>query len=182
MVTYLALLRGVNVGGHGKVAMGDLRGLAAGLGLREAQTVLQSGNLVFRSAVRSSSRLEAVLESEIAGRLALQTSVFIRTAGEWAALVAANPFPGEAARAPSRVVVFLLKSAPLADGVAALRAALTGAETVAVEDRQLYAFYPENIGRSRLTGALVERKLGTLATARNWNTVLRLAVAAPLGR
>src|SRR5258706_11887701 len=98
----IALLRGINVGGNKMVAMSDLRALAARLGLRDARTLLQSGNLVFRSE-KQPAQLEALLEKN------LQAAVFVRTAAEWAKIVARNPFPAEAKSDPGHLIVMLLK-------------------------------------------------------------------------
>jgi uncharacterized protein (DUF1697 family) len=172
---HIALLRGVNVGGRTKVAMADLRAMLAELGFAEGRTLLQSGNLVFRGDGRKSAALEQLLEAETAKRLDLRTDYFVRTADEWAAVVAANPFADEAKRDPGKLVVLCLKDAPAAKQVETLRDAIKGPETVQADGRQLYIVYPDGIGRSKLTTTLIESKLGTRGTGRNWNTVLKLA-------
>ena len=175
MTTHVALIRGINVGGHKMVAMSDLRDMLIALGFADARSLLQSGNLIFRGSARSVSRLEAMLEAEAAKRLKLTADFLIRTADEMTAVVDANPFPREAARDPARLLVVFLKSAPDAAAVKALRDAITGGEVLEAKGRHAYIVYPEGIGRSRLTGALIEKKLATRGTARNWNTVLKLA-------
>jgi len=174
MTTYLALLRAINVGGHQQVAMADLRGLLTQLGFDDGQSLLQSGNLVFRAKTRPGPQLERLLELEAKQRLALETDFFVRTAEEWKAVVACNPFRAEAERDPGHLVVMLLKSAPAAKEVKALQAAITGPEVVRAGGGHAYIIYPNGIGRSRLTNALIEKKLGTRGTGRNWNTVLKL--------
>ena len=175
--TCIALLRGINVGGHKKVAMAELRGLCEELGLEDARTLLQSGNLVFRSA-RKAPQLERLLEAEVEKRLGLATHFFVRSAAEWQRLVARNPFPAEAGSDPGHLLAMPLKDAPKPAAVEALRAAITGRERVAVEGREAYLVYPDGVGASRLTISIIERKLGTRGTGRNWNTVLKLAAAA----
>jgi uncharacterized protein (DUF1697 family) len=96
MTTYVALIRGINVGGHKLVAMADLRDFLTQLGFIEPRSLLQSGNLVFRSNARTSAQLERSLEAEARKRLALQADFFVRTAREWKTIVANNPFPEEA--------------------------------------------------------------------------------------
>ncbi len=180
MLTYFALLRGINVGGHKPVAMADLRQLLTHLGFADARSLLQSGNLVFRSKARAGSQLERMLETEARKRLGLQADCFVRTAEEWKAIVAHNPFPKEAERDPGHLLVMSLKDAPARNDVEALQAAITGPEVVRATGRHAYIVYPNGIGRSRLTNALIERKLGTRGTGRNWNTVLKLrALAEP---
>lgn len=173
----VALLRAVNVGGRGAVAMADLRALFAALGLEDPRSLLNSGNLVFGAAGQPPARLEQRLEKEAAARLGVATDFFVRTAAEWDELVAANPFTAEARSDPGHLLVMALKDAPSAAALAALRDASVGRERVQLAGRTAYLVYPDGVGRSRLTAALVERKLGTRGTARNWNTVLKLQAA-----
>jgi uncharacterized protein (DUF1697 family) len=175
MTDHVALLRAVNVAGHKQVAMADLRSLLAQLGLADPRSLLQSGNLLFRAAAQPSARLERLLETEAKKRLGLESAFFVRSAEEWRALVAHNPFRDEARRDPGRLVAVALKEAPPPKSVAALQAAIKDSEVVRAGDRHIYAVYPDGIGRSRLTNSLIEKMLGTRATARNWNTVLKLA-------
>jgi uncharacterized protein (DUF1697 family) len=175
MTVRIALLRAINVGGHAKVAMSDLRDFVAALGFADVQSSLQTGNLRFRGGRQTDSALERLLEAEAAKRLDLRTDFFVRTAKEWETIVAKNPFHDEARRNPGHLVVMFLKSVPDTNAVAALRAAISGREIVAAEGRQAYIVYPDGIGRSRLTNRVIEAKLGTRGTGRNWNTVLKLA-------
>ena len=178
MTIYLALLRGINVGGRKPVAMADLRDLLTQLGLGDARSLLQSGNLVFRSSARSAVHLERLLEAEAKKRLALQTDFFVRSAKEWNAIVAHNPFPREAERDPGHLVVMVLKDAAHPKDVKALQGAITGPEVIRAVGRQAYIVYPDGIGHSRLTNALIDKTLGTRGTGRNWNTVLKLDALA----
>jgi uncharacterized protein (DUF1697 family) len=181
MTTCLALLRGINVGGRKQVAMTDLRDLLTQLGFADARSLLQSGNLVFRTRARTDAQLERLLEAEAARRLALETDFFVRTAAEWKAVLAHNPFPREAERDSGHLVVMLLKAAPDAGDVEKLQAAVTGPEVIRADGRHAYIVYPNGLGRSRLTNALIERKLGTRATGRNWNTAMKLGALAGAG-
>jgi uncharacterized protein (DUF1697 family) len=158
--------------------MSDLRDLLTTLGFKEARSLLQSGNLVFRSGKQSGAALERLLEAEAGKRLDLHTDFFLRTAKEWESIVAKNPFRDEARRDPRHLVVMTLKDAPDAEAVEALRAAIMGRETIHAEGRQAYIVYPDGIGRSRLTNRVIEAKLGTRGTGRNWNTVRKLAELA----
>jgi uncharacterized protein (DUF1697 family) len=177
LTTHIALLRAVNVGGSGKVAMADLRALLANLGFETPQSLLQSGNLVFRSEPTGAA-LEALLERETKARLGLATDYIVRTAAEWERIVAANPFAAMARDDPSHLLVMPLKSAPDAVGLEGLRAWITGREAIEAAGRELYIAYPHGIGASKLTGAMIERRLGSRGTARNWNTVTKLATLA----
>jgi uncharacterized protein (DUF1697 family) len=123
-------------------------------------------------------QLERLLQAESAARLRLQTDFFVRTAQEWRDVIAGNPFREAAERDPGHLVVMFLKDAPAARDVKALQAAIAGPEVVRARGRQAYITYPAGIGRSRLTTALIESKLGTRGTGRNWNTVLKLMALA----
>lgn len=174
MKTYVALLRGVNLPKHKQVAMADLCDLGTQLGFADARSVLLSGNLVFRCDTRKGPQLEGLLEREARQRLDLETDVMVRTAEEWKAVVARNPFRTEAQHDPAHLVVMFFKKAPDARNLGALRAAITGPELIRANGREAYIVYPNGIGRSRLTNALIEKTLGTRGTGRNWNTVLKL--------
>jgi len=174
VTTCIALLRAVNVAGHNRVAMADLRTLLAGLGFGNPRSLLQSGNLVFYAGRRTGPSLEGMLEQAARVELGLETQFLVRTAGQWDDIVAGNPFPDEARRDPARLLVMPLKDEPGTQDVAALRRAVQGREQVQVTGREAYLVYPDGIGRSRMTAALIERHLGTTGTARNWNTVLKL--------
>ena len=178
MTIHIALLRGVNVGGHQPVAMSALRDLLTELGFAGARSLLQSGNLVFRSDARTAAGLERMLELDAGKRLGLQADFLIRTAKEWKEVVARNPFRKEAERDPSHLVVMFLKSATNLKDVKAVQAALAGPEMIKADGRQVYIVYPSGIGRSRLSNTFLERKLGIRGTARNWNTVIKIAALA----
>jgi uncharacterized protein (DUF1697 family) len=180
MPTFIALLRAVNLGPHNKVAMADLRGLLDDLGMEDPRTLLQTGNLVFRSDASKTEELERRLETEAKARLGLDTDVFVRTAEEWRKVAQGNPFPEEAESDPGHLLVFALKEAPGRAAVKALQEAIRGREVVRAKGRHAYVVYPDGIGRSRLTNAVIEKHLGTRGTGRNWNTVLKLqALATP---
>lgn len=178
MTIQTALLRGVNVGGHNAVAMSELRDLLTQLGFSDARSILQSGNLVFRCDARAGADLERMLEMEAEKRLGLRADFLIRSGEEWRKVVARNPFRKEAERDPGHLVVMFLKSAANAKDVKAVQATITGPEIVRGDGRHLYIVYPDGIGKSRLTNALLEKKLGIRGTARNWNTILKLAALA----
>ena len=167
-------MRAINVGGKNAIKMAELRALIADLGLTEPQTLLQSGNLVFRSDRGSASELEALFEDETSKHLNVQTDFFVRTAAEWQEIVEGNPFLSEAKADPSHLLVMPLKAAPKSQDVDALQASIKGRELVRPGSRHVYLSYPDGIGRSKLTAVRIEKALGTTGTARNWNTVLKL--------
>jgi uncharacterized protein (DUF1697 family) len=174
MATYIALLRAVNLGSHNKVAMADLRAWLTELDMKNPQSVVQSGNLVFESTARKTAQLETLLETSAAKKLGLETPFLVRTAAEWNEAIAANPFPDEAKLNPAKMVLMLLKDAPPPAAIKALQEAIKGPEIFAARGRHAYFVYPDGQGTSKLTITLIEKKLGTTGTARNWNTVLKL--------
>ena len=174
---FIALLRGINVGGHKLVAMSDLVTLLTRLKFADPRSLLQSGNLVFSTTGKKAAQLERLLESEVLKRIGLETRFFIRSAEEWKSVIAQNPFPIEAERDPARLLAMFLERAPQAENVKALQAAIKGREILLAEGRHLYIVYPDGVGTSKLTNALIEKKLEMRGTARNWNTVLKLGRA-----
>ena len=174
MSAQIALLRAVNVGGI-KVSMADLRTLIIDLGFEEVRTLLNSGNAVFRSKSTAGADLEKLLETEFTKRVGRPTEFFVRTAKEWHSVIARNPMNLEARRDPGHLLVVVLKRAPTNQEVDALRAAIVGPEIVAADRNHAYIYYPAGVGQSKLTAKLIEKKLGTPGTGRNWNTVLKLA-------
>jgi uncharacterized protein (DUF1697 family) len=179
-VKHIALLRAVNLAGYNKVGMADLRELLAGLGFADAQTLLQSGNIVFSGGSRTTTALEQTLERAAAKQLGLETDFFVRTAREWQEAIDANPFPREAKEDPGHLLAVIVKHDLAAANVTALQKAIVGREVVRAKGRCAYIVYPDGIGRSKLTAAMIEKKLGTRGTGRNWNTVLKLATVAGL--
>jgi uncharacterized protein (DUF1697 family) len=178
MGAYIALLRAVNLAAHNKIGMSALRAVLEATGFGDVRTVLQSGNVVFTSSRRSAASLERASERTLQARLGIETDVFVRSADEWGDIIAANPFPAQARNDPAHLVVALLKTAADDRNAEHLRGAISGRERVEVDGRVAYIIYPDGIGRSRLTTAIIERHLDTSVTGRNWNTVLKLAALA----
>lgn len=173
MALQIALLRAVNVGGR-TIRMAELRALFAELGFTDTRTLLQSGNVVFNAGTRTGPALEAFLEAETEQQLKLRAEYFVRTAAQWKKAIAQNPFARQAKKDPSHLLLMPMKSAPKKHELAALEAVIRGRERVQAVGGQLYAVYPDGIGRSKLTTQVIERALGTRCTGRNWNTVLKL--------
>lgn len=178
MTTYIGLLRAINLGSHNKVAMGDLREMLERLGFDEPKTLLLSGNIVFKSESSSSETLEQQLERASTNHLNVTTDYFLRSANEWQEIVENNPFKKEAKADPARVIMMCLRTAPSPAQVKALQASIAGREVVKANGRHAYFIYPDGQGRSKLTIQKIEKALGTRGTARNWNTVLKLAALA----
>jgi uncharacterized protein (DUF1697 family) len=178
MTTYLAFLRGINVGGNKTVSMADLRAMLERLGFTDPRSLLNSGNLVFRAAPRPAAALERTLEAETRKRLGLEADFLVRTGAEWKKIVGGNPFRSEAQEDPGHLLLMLWKAAPEAGRIRELQSAIPGREVLRAAGRHAYIVYPDGVGRSKFTHALIEKKLGTRGTARNWNTVLKLEALA----
>ena len=178
MSVQVALLRAVNVGGTGKLPMADLRALATKLGLKYVRTLLQSGNLIFDAGSKTPGAMEKLLEAACAKKFSLQTEIYVRAAAEIDEIIARNPFAKEAKGEPGHLVVLFMRTAPAANAFAALQAAIKGRERVRGGGRHAYIVYPDGIGKSKLTGGMITRHLGTPGTGRNWNTLLKLAAAS----
>jgi len=157
------------------ISMTDLKKLFEALGFADVKTLLQSGNIIFTSQTTICAKLETLLEKEIARKFGRPVDCLVRTAEEWRAIIEANPFPEEAADDPSHCLVMCLKKGPAAKAAESLKAAIPGREYFELKGKELYLVYPDGIGRSKLTVALIDKKLGTTGTARNWNTALKIA-------
>lgn len=177
MRDHIALLRAVNIAGRNAVSMVRLTALFAALGLDDARALLNSGNLVFAAGRHTPAAIEFLLKAETEKRLKLRTDYFVRSAKQWKEIVDGNPFARAAKENPSRLLVIFLKNAVSARDVKKLQGAIKGPERIGAAGRQLYAFYPDGVGRSKLTAAAIEDALGTRGTGRNWNTVLKLKAA-----
>jgi uncharacterized protein (DUF1697 family) len=136
--------------------------------------LLNSGNIVLGST-KSPAALEKLLDWEIFARFGLKTDPTVRTAVEIDRVIARNSFPNEAKSDPSLLHICFLKDAIGAKDIAVLNSVIKGPEIAKGAGREVFVFYPEGAGRSKLTIAVIERHLGTRATARNWNTVNKIA-------
>jgi len=172
--THVALLRGINLAGKRSVKMADLCALFTKLGFTDVKSLLNSGNVVFAAKGRTTAQIEKVLEEATAKHLGIETDYMVRTAAEWRAIIAANPFPREAKTDPARLVAGVLKTTPPKGAEQALNDAIVGREVARVIGSVAYIYFPDGQGRSKLTPAVTDRSLGTRGTARNWNTVLKI--------
>ena len=170
MIRYLVLLRGINVGGKNLIPMAGLKQTLEELGFAGVATYLQSGNVVFKTA--KSNR--APLAKELEAVLGVEAKVILRNADELRRIIEANPMPEEAQRGPSHYIVTFLDARPAAAAMQSLRDAYSGPEKMELRGTELYIEYGSGMGQSKLTNALIERKLGVTGTARNWNTVTKL--------
>jgi uncharacterized protein (DUF1697 family) len=166
------LLRAVNVGGR-KLLMADLKRIAGEAGFESPSTLLASGNVLFGTTL-SSAAAGAKLEAAIQKDLGLATDVMVRDLAELKAVIAANPFLRQAKEEPSRLMALFLTGEPQGD-VGLLESACVGGEEIKAGPGCLYMWFPDGAGASKLSAGLIERRLKVRGTARNWNTVNKLA-------
>jgi uncharacterized protein (DUF1697 family) len=181
METWIALLRGVNVGGRNKLPMKALLPELRALGFSAIRTYLQSGNVVFQGPGKPAARLEAEIGAAIGAKFGFAPQVFLLSAKDLAAAAAGNPFPESAAAGEGRALhLFFLARAPRAIDRERFDRVRMGGERWQVRGRFLYLHAPDGIGGSKLARQ-VETILGVAATARNWRTVLALLELATRG-
>ena len=168
----VALLRAVNVGGR-KLPMAELRALCGELGWSDVATYIQSGNLVF-TAPGKADALEEKLEKAIDKTFRLDVPVIVRSRAEWASYPAENPFPKAAKDAPAKLHLLLSKKPPAKGAAEAIQARARAGEQVRQAGEAFWILYPEGAGTSKLTPSLIDRAIGSPATARNYNSVLKL--------
>ena len=169
----IALLRGVNVGGKNKLPMKDLADMFREAGCTDVATYIQSGNVVFRARATLARELPACIVAAIAVRHGIQTVIVMRTAAEWAEMVANNPFATPSAD-PKALAVAFLADTPSAARIAALDPRRSPPDEFAVRGADVYLRLRNGFARTKLTNAWFDSKLATTSTARNWRTVLEL--------
>jgi uncharacterized protein (DUF1697 family) len=177
MSTYVALLRGVNVGGKNMIPMAELRSSLSALGYQDVVSYIQSGNLVFRAGPGKPQDIATAIEKQIAASFGRNVTVIVRTPAELEAIAEGNPFLGGKTDV-SRLHVVFLESAPPAKAGAELDPGRSPPDEFRLQGREIYLHLPNGMGRSKLTIDYFERRLGVAATARNWKTVLRLLALA----
>ena len=168
----VALLRAINVGGR-MLPMADLRAICADLGWRNVRTYIASGNVLF-DAEGSTAANEAALETAIAARFPFEVPVVVRTAKQWSAFPASNPFPEAARDAPNRLLMLLSKRPPAAGAEDAIAARAAAGEQVRRAGDALWIYFPEGSGTSKLTPTAIDKAIGSPSTSRNYRTVVRL--------
>jgi uncharacterized protein (DUF1697 family) len=174
MAVVISMLRGVNVGGKRKIKMEALRALYESLGLRDAQTLLQSGNVVFRTERKDLVALTKKIESAIERKFGFHSDVILRTSAELRGVIEGNPFAERADIDASKLLVSFLVSDPGPEARANVLRIKTEPEELRIDGREVYIYFPNGMARPKLSMAVVERTLKTLWTGRNWNTVRKL--------
>jgi len=175
MTHRIILFRGMNTGGV-RAPVGEQRAMAEAMGLKNPRTLQASGNLVVESA-KATAALEADIEAAMDKTFGLKIAAMARTPEQWSKLIAANPFPKEAAAHPAKVVAMVMKDGIKPGALEACRDLAAGGEQVEALDDVLYFWFPNGQGESAIFKKATPRMLG-MGTGRNWNTVLKLAEMA----
>ena len=173
MAVVISLLRGVNVGGHHKIEMDELRALYESLRLGEPQSYVQSGNVVFRTQERDHTRLSKRIEDAVERKFGFQAHVVLRTESELRSVIEKNPFAGRAGIEPAKLTVTFFAEELPPDTRAGIRRIEADPEEIKLGRRELYVYFPAGMGRSKLT-PILDRILKKTGTVRNWNTVTKL--------
>lgn len=174
MTTYVALLYSIVIDQTRRVVMSDLRRLAEDLGHQNARTLVSSGNLVFESDESSIPKLESDLEKSFAAFHGRHVDIIVKSADDWRALVASNPFPRESEAEPDQVTVRIMRQPADKKLLEFFKPYQTQGERVAVIDGHVWVHFPSRPSLSKLAGQLTPKRMGGVGTARNWNTVRRL--------
>jgi uncharacterized protein (DUF1697 family) len=174
MAAIVSMLRAVNVGGHNKIKMDALRSLYESLKLREPQSYVQSGNVVFKTDERDLVRLTKKIENGIERTFGFRPDVVLRTSSDLRDVVAKNPFAKRRDIEPGKLQVHFLAGDPGAEARANVLKLKTDPEELCIYGRELYIYFLNGMGKSKLSWAAVNKALKTPGTCRNWNTVTKL--------
>lgn len=178
MTHRIILFRGMNTGGV-RAPVGEQRAMAQAMGLKNPRTLQASGNLVVESG-KATAALEADIEAAMEKTFGLKVAAMVRTPEQWSALIAANPFPNEAAAHPAKVVAMVMKDGIKPGALEAVQALCRDGEAIEAVEDVLYFWFPNGQGQSEIFKKATPRMLG-MGTGRNWNTVLKLGEMAGVG-
>ena len=173
MTLYIALLRGINVSGQKMIRMVELKQMFEAMGFTQVQTYIQTGNIWFESG-EEETRLRTQIQQEIETVYGFDVPVVIRTVQELEQVIVDCPFPANDLPEGESVYVAHLQEAPTQMGIDRLLSYNNGIDELRIQGREVYILYRQSAGRSKLTNNLIEKKLGVIATTRNWNTVNKL--------
>jgi uncharacterized protein (DUF1697 family) len=174
MPLLISLLRGVNVGGHHRVKMDELRALYESLGFEDVQTYINSGNVLFRTAERDVVRLRMRIEDAIERACGFRADVILRTPSELRSAIARNPFAARPGMEPNKLAIHFLAAAPSAAALEQVHAIDTAPEELHIDGRELHMYFTNGMARPKLSLPKLEKALRTSGTSRNWNTVRKL--------
>lgn len=172
------MLRGVNLGPHNRIKMDELRALYESLRFEDPRSYVQSGNVIFRTKEKNSPLLAKKIQSAIEKKFGCCPEVILRTAEEMRRAIAANPFPERTKAEPGKVLVTFLAAEPPREARVNLEKFKELPEELHLEGRELYIYFPNGAGRSKLPWSAVDKLLKVTGTARNWNSVQAILAIA----
>ncbi len=178
MRVMISMLRGVNVGPHNRMKMDALRELCGSLELRDAQTYIQSGNVIFRTSEPNIPRLTKRVQDGIDGKFGFRPDVVFRTTSEMRGIVARNPFSKRRGIDPSQLLVVFLAVKPAAAAVAGVSKIKCEPDEIRILGREVYIYYRGGMARPKVVWTTIMNKLGTTGTGRNWNSVVEMLALA----
>ena len=171
MITYLSILRGVNVGGHKRIRMAELKELYESLNLGYVKTFIQSGNVVFQYKDMDPLELAAKIKNKIKEVFGFDVAVFIRTKEEFQKIIEKNPFKDDEV---NKLYVTFLSEKPITLPITEIERIKDESEKFIISGKEIYLFIPNGYGRTKLSNDFFEKKLEVSATTRNWKTVNKL--------
>jgi uncharacterized protein (DUF1697 family) len=175
MPVMICMLRGVNVGGHNMIKMDALKALCVSLKLKDPQTYVQSGNVIFRTEEKDQEKLTRRIQDAIEKTVGFRPGVMLRTLAELQQVVARNPFAKRSGIEPGKLLVNFLAADPGKQArEKALAIKMIGPEEMHLVGREAYIYFPNGQGRSKFPWTAIERALGTSGTGRNWNSVAKM--------
>jgi len=174
MPVIVSMLRGVNLVSHNRIKMDALRTLYESLGLRDAETYVASGNVVFRTKAQSLTALAKRIESAIERDFGFRPRVILRTTSELRDAIARNPFRTRRGIEPNKLLVMFLESHPAAEALEQVLKIKADPEEMHIHGREVYIYFPNGMARPKLSWVTVEKKLKIAGTGRNWNSVTKL--------
>jgi uncharacterized protein (DUF1697 family) len=174
MPVLISMLRGINVGGHNKIKMDALRALYVSLKLEDPRTYVQSGNIIFRTKEKNSTALAKKIQNAIEAKFKCRPEVILRTPDEFRKAIAASPFADRPHLEPGKILVTFLAADPGSVAESMLRTLKKHPEELHLKGRDLYIYFPDGAGKSKLPWASIAKSLNTAGTARNWNSVLKM--------
>jgi uncharacterized protein (DUF1697 family) len=174
MPVYISMLRGINVGPHNRIKMDALRALYNSLSFEDPRTYVQSGNVIFRTKEKNTATLAAQIQQALEKKLKCSPAVILRTTAEMKRSIAANPFAARRDIEPGKLLVTFLSADPATGAQSIFDKFKDYPEELHLIGRELYIYFPNGAGKSKLPWSQVEKLLKVTGTARNWNSVTKM--------